>query len=33
MPDLESQLARIRAGKMYNDLTAELVAARQHAVL
>ena len=33
MPDLQAQLAHIRSGQMYNDLTPELVAARQRAVL
>ena len=33
MPDLESQLTRIRSGQMYNDLTPELVAAREQTVL
>ena len=33
MPKLEMQLAHIRSGQMYNDLTPELVAARQSAVL
>ena len=32
MPDLATQLAHIRTGQMYNDLTPELVAARQRAV-
>lgn len=31
--DLEEQRALIRSGRMYNDLTAELVEARQRAVL
>ena len=33
MPDLETQFAHIRSGRMYNDLSAELIAARQSAVL
>lgn len=33
MPDLESQLTRVRSGQMYNDLTPELVAAREQTVL
>ncbi|MFJ4157536.1 sugar O-acetyltransferase [Pseudomonas sp. NPDC089752] len=33
MPDLESQLSQIRQGQIYNDLTPELVAAREQAVL
>lgn len=33
MPDLESQLTRIRSGQMYNDLTPELVTAREQTVL
>ena len=33
MPDLESQLTRIRSGQMYNDLTPALVAAREQTVL
>ncbi|PIG00092.1 sugar O-acetyltransferase [Comamonas sp. 26] len=33
MPNLEMQLAHIHSGQMYNDLTPELVAARQSAVL
>ena len=33
MGSLASQLAHIRSGQMYNDLTPELIAARQHAVL
>lgn len=33
MPDLDQQFAHMRTGQMYNDLTPELVAAREHAVL
>ncbi|HYQ51903.1 MAG TPA: sugar O-acetyltransferase [Pseudomonas sp.] len=33
MPDLESQLTRIRSGQMYNDLTPEMVTAREQTVL
>ncbi|NIF85077.1 sugar O-acetyltransferase [Comamonas sp. Tr-654] len=33
MSNLETQFDHIRTGKMYNDLTPELVGARQHAVL
>jgi maltose O-acetyltransferase len=33
MQSLEAQLAHIRSGQMYNDLTPELLAARQTAVL
>ena len=33
MPDLESQLKQIRQGQIYNDLTPELIAAREQAVL
>lgn len=33
MPDLESQMTRIRSGQMYNDLTPELVTAREQTVL
>lgn len=33
MVDLESQMARIRSGQMYNDLTPELIATREQAVL
>ena len=33
MPDLETQFAHIRSGRMYNDLSPELIAARQSAVL
>ncbi|MFK0310806.1 sugar O-acetyltransferase [Pseudomonas sp. NPDC090233] len=33
MPDLESQLSQIRQGQIYNDLTPELIAAREQAVL
>jgi maltose O-acetyltransferase len=32
-PSLEAQLAHMRTGAMYDDLTAELVAARERAVL
>lgn len=33
MPDLDRQFAHMRTGQMYNDLSPELVAARQQAVL
>ncbi|MBK4999550.1 sugar O-acetyltransferase [Pseudomonas sp. S31] len=33
MPHIEEQLAHIRTGQMYNDLTPELVTAREQAVL
>jgi len=33
MPDLESQMTRVRSGQMYNDLTPELVMAREQTVL
>lgn len=33
MPSLDEQFAHIRTGRMYNDLTPELVAARERAVL
>ncbi|WP_310635646.1 sugar O-acetyltransferase [Delftia acidovorans] len=33
MPDLNRQFAHMRTGQMYNDLSPELVAARQQAVL
>lgn len=33
MPNLQEQFAHMRTGQMYNDLTPELVAAREQAVL